>query len=49
MQGGGGFGGGVAVVVVNTKDHGAVLFNVAGEMGGGVTGFVEMVGRGVVV
>ena len=44
-----GFGSGVAFVAVQTNDHGAVTLDVAGELGGGVTGFVETVGRGVVV
>ena len=31
------------------KDRGTVVFYVAGELGGGVTGLVKMVERGVVV
>ena len=43
------FGIRVAFVAVQTQDHGAVVLDVAGELGGGVTGFVKAVGWGVVV
>ena len=44
-----GFGGGVMFVAVNPEDNGAVLFDVAGELGGGVTGFVKRAVQEVVV
>ena len=44
-----GFSLGVEFVALNTEYHGAVVFDVVGELGGGVTGFVKMVGRGFVV
>ena len=43
------FGSRVAFVAVQTQDHGAVVLDVAGELGGGVTGFVETVGGRVAV
>ena len=44
-----GFGGGVMFVAVNPEDNGAVVFDVAGELGGGVTGFVKRAVQKVVV
>ena len=44
-----GFGSRVAFVVVNTQDHRAIVFDVAGGLGGGVKGFIERIGGGVVV
>ena len=46
---GGGFGSGVAFVVLQTQYHSAVLLDVSGGLGGWVVGFVKMVGGGVVV
>ena len=47
--GGEGFGSGVAFVALQIQDHGAVVLDVARVLGGGVKGFVEMVGGGVVL
>ena len=49
MTGGGGFKSGIAFVVVYTQDHGAVVLDVEGELGGGVMVFVDTVGVRVVV
>ena len=39
----------VAFVAVHTQDHGAIVIDVAGVMGGRVTEFIDMVGGGVVL
>ena len=44
-----GFGGGVTSVTIQDQYHGAVVLDVAGELGGGVASFVEAVGGRVVV
>ena len=44
-----GFRGGVMFVAVNLEYHSAVVFDVVGELGGGVAGFFKRVGWGVVV
>ena len=49
VTGGGGFKSGIAFVVVYTQDHGAVVLDVEGELGGGVMVFVDTVGVRVLV